>query len=249
MAKNNESVGIAAEVAIAKTFGINIDPLYAQRAEPGVVNLLLSDNSIKTIFDREGIPYPRKHVAQGQSAVDFLLTNDETLSVKTNQRKSGKVAPQKIGQASQTTFFEFLEDNHILPGFSIEGTLKEKNLTDNYENRALIFKEITLKNTDVLVNMYWKNLFECDYLIFFFNLETLQNPLENYRVFWRSGNCPKWIKGHFSFTRGISLWNESSTLKYEGVRIGEFQIHRHRDCFKFRFDLDGIMKLIDKGQI
>ncbi len=40
MAKNNESFGVAAEVAIAKTFGVKINPAYAMRAEETMFHLI-----------------------------------------------------------------------------------------------------------------------------------------------------------------------------------------------------------------
>ena len=41
MAINNESIGISAEVAIAVTFNVPINPQYVARAEQEIVNLLL----------------------------------------------------------------------------------------------------------------------------------------------------------------------------------------------------------------
>jgi hypothetical protein len=52
---------------------------------------------------------------------------------------------------------------------------------------------------------------------------------------------------NFSFTKNVRTWNESNTVKYNGVTIGEFQVHNHRDNFKFRFNMNGIYQLILHG--
>ena len=58
MAINNESIGISAEVAIAQTFGVPINPQYVARAEQEIVNLLLRGGCVRQIFDRQQMPYP-----------------------------------------------------------------------------------------------------------------------------------------------------------------------------------------------
>ena len=249
MAINNESIGISAEVAIANTYGISINPDYSARAENPIVELLTKDNKIKKIFEKEGIPSPIEHIAEGQNPIDFILTGDKTLSVKTNQNNIGRAAPQHIGQPTQKTYFDYIQTNNIIPNFNIENELKNKNLTDNYENRGKIFKTLSITYIDTLINMYWKNMFECDYLILFYNLENHAEPLANYKVFGKSGNLPMWDKNKFSFTQTADSWNESNTLKYSGISIGNFQVHRNRDCFKFRFDMKGIMRLLNSDLI
>ena len=52
MPNNNESIGIAAEVAIAKTYSVQINPNYELRAEPGICDFLLSGDYIRKIFKR-----------------------------------------------------------------------------------------------------------------------------------------------------------------------------------------------------
>ena len=185
-------------------------------------------------------------MAEGQNPVDFELAGGKTLSVKTNQDALGKAAPQRIGQPTSTTFFSLLKELNILPEYNVYEELRKKNLTDNYENRAILFKELALSNIDKLMAAYWKNMFECDYIIVFFNLEKKLDTLKNYRVFGFSVDGPKWEKSRFSFTRNLATWNESNTVKYAGITIGEFQAHRNRNCFKFRFNMNGIEKLLEQ---
>ena len=133
MAINNEAVGIAAEVAIAKSFGIGINPHYAARAEQVIVDLLLKNDNVKRIFTKENMPIPIEHIAEGQNPVDFILSGNKTLSVKTNQEGLGKVAPQIIGQPTAETYFSYLE-NHF-SNFSLTDELATEGMEDTYENR------------------------------------------------------------------------------------------------------------------
>ena len=67
MPYNNESMGISAEVAIAKSFGIYVNPYYEDRSEPEIVELLMDDDKINKIFEKENIPEPVCHVRRAES--------------------------------------------------------------------------------------------------------------------------------------------------------------------------------------
>ena len=105
-----------------------------------------------------------------------------------------------------------------------------------------------MNNTVAVVDMYWKNLFDCDYYLHFFNLDNYSNPLNNYVVLGKE-QPPVWDNNKFSFTQSLGSWNESNTLKYCGISMGEFQVHRNRNCFKFRFNMKGVMELFRRGLI
>ena len=246
MAINNESIGISAEVAIARSFGVKVNPYYEARAEQVIVDLLLRDDKVKKIFHREGIPAPVKHIAEGQNPVDFMLKGNKTLSVKTNQEGLGKVAPQMIGQPTDETYFTYLEEH--FKGFSLRGALAAEGWEDTYEHRAYIFKRFSMSNTAAVVDMYWRNLFDCDYYLHFFNLDNYSNPLDNYVLLGKSVP-PKWDNSKFSFTQSLENWNESNTLRYCEISMGEFQVHRNRHCFKFRFNMKGVMELLRRKLI
>ena len=50
----------------------------------------------------------------------------------------------------------------------------------------------------------------------------------------------------FTFTKPtVAEWNESTTVKYNSVTIGEFQIHNNRDCVKFRFHFKNLLHIAD----
>lgn len=243
---NNESFGIAAEVAIAKTFNVDINPAYEARAEESTVELLLKNDCICKIFDKENIPTPVRHIAEGQNPIDFILSDNSSLSVKSNQGRLGKVAPQIIGQPTSETYFSHLEE--YFKDFSLESYLQKYNLPNTYEGKSIAFKQISLTYTTEVVDMYWRNLFDCDYYLHFYNLENHANPFDNY-LFLRKKQPPIWDSNKFSFTQTLDSWNESNTLKYCRITIGEFQVHRNRNCFKFRFNVDGIIRLLNSGCI
>lgn len=243
MSINNESVGISAEVAIAKSFGLNINPYYEERADKEIVDLLMKNDNVKRIFEKERIPAPASHIAEGQNPIDFILTDGKSLSVKTNQKALGKVAPQIIGQPTSDTYFAYLEQ--YFSNFSLREKLDTEGLMDTDENRAYIFKKFSIDNVAAVTDMYWKNLFDCDYYLHFFNLSNRSNPLNNYLLLGKA-EAPTWENDKFSFTQTLDSWNESNTLKYHGISIGEFQVHRKRNCFKFRFNMKGLVKLYNK---
>ena len=244
---NNETVGISAEVAIANTFDVYVNPDYSCRADPKIAEYIQS--GVSEAFDRFGIPIPVKHCAERQNPVDFLLYNGQTLSVKSNKEKKGKAAPQVIGQPTSETYFKIINETM---GFDIHTELKNLNLKDEYENRIKIFKKISVSRIDEIINVYWMHLLSCDYLLYIYNVITKKNKFldgPRFRVFQKCYNPPNWDTDRFSFTRPLNLWNESNTLKYNDITIGEFQAHKKRNCLKFRFDLDGIICLLDNGII
>ena len=54
----------------------------------------------------------------------------------------------------------------------------------------------------------------------------------------------KFKKDKFTFTKNLENWNESNTVKYYGITIGEFQVHNNRNCLKFRFDMKNLIELL-----
>jgi membrane peptidoglycan carboxypeptidase len=71
-------------------------------------------------------------------------------------------------------------------------------------------------------------------------------------IVFEKTSSPLWDPDKITFTRPtVSDWNESNTVKYEydGVSIGEFQVHNKRDNFKFRFNMSGINKLITENRL
>jgi len=226
-----EQVGISAEIAIGDLAGVPIDEFYRSRGRPELIQHI--GPAMAATVAR--IPRPIDHIAGDQNPVDFLLEGGKTLSVKSNMRAAGKIAPQKIGQPTSNTFWS------LLPQLVPEGIDVNKL---SYVESAILFKQVALTNTTELLTAYWKNLFECDYLIYVCDVLTDSDKLTSaptVRLYEKS-QSPQWDKSKISFSRSLRDWNESCTVKYNYCSIGEFQIHNHRNCFKFRFNLSGLIQ-------
>ena len=228
-----EQIGVSTEIAIADAFGVNVNPAYRKRGAEEIINNLTPILG-KTIVKGK-LPKPVAHIAEDQNPVDFLLEDGKTLSVKTNMRSSGLVSPQTIGQPSSKTFWEKFPE--LL-----------SNKTDiakmTYEQQTHLFKAAVLKNTQHMLTKYWENLFECDYLIYVKNIIDKQDeivPNPSVRVFDKT-HPPIFENDKISVTQTLKNWNESNTVKYDGITIGQWQVHGNRDTFKFRFDLNGLEK-------
>lgn len=225
-----EQVGISAEIAIADIAGVKIDPAYRLRGRPELIEHITP--AVSKILPL--IPKPIEHIAGDQNPVDFLLASDKTLSVKTNMRAAGKIAPQNIGQPTASTFWARLP--HLIPaGINVTAL--------SYEESAQKFKEVVMSNTTELLTEYWKNLFDCDFMIYVFEVLNEKNDLSFSPIgrLFEKAKSPDWDLSKISFTKTLENWNESCTVKYAGESIGEFQVHRNRNCLKFRFNIAGLI--------
>ena len=234
---NNEQIGISAEIAIAQAFCVNVSDSYRIRSDVDVVSAITP--VVSEAFSLKHIPCPTKHVAENQNPHDFELRGGLTLSVKTNKGALGKVAPQIIGQPTSSTYFEHFSD------------LIHQAIPIDHRERCYLFKSFSIENIDLVMQKYWNNLFDSDYLIYFYNILDRNGKL-NIRpeyIVLSSLDSPEWNKNEFSFTQGIESWNESSTVKYKNLTIGEFQVHNNRDCFKFRFNMQSIIKLMNAMEL
>ena len=226
-----EQVGISVEVALADLSGVAINQSYRARAKPELIE------HVGPGLERylNSFPKPIKHIAEDQNPIDFLLEGSKTLSVKSNMKKAGKVAPQNIGQPTATTFWSRLPQ--LVPvGVNV-------NLL-SYEESALLFKSVAQGRIIELLGEYWKNLFDCDYTVYVYNVLNDADELTaepSVKVF-KKIDSPGWKESWVSFSRPLGKWNESCTVKYQDISIGEFQVHNNRNCFKFRFNLAGLIQ-------
>ena len=42
-------------------------------------------------------------------------------------------------------------------------------------------------------------------------------------------------------------WNESTCISINGFTIGEFQVHNHRDCIKFRWAFEKLLQFFNNN--
>ncbi len=238
---NNEQIGVSAEIAIADIFDIPVNNQYRNRGVKNITDAIKP--IVADIFNTNNIPSPIKHAAENQNTVDFILQNNKTLSVKTNKQKLGKAAPQKIGQASSNTWYAILAER-----------LGIAYIPTAYPEKVKLFKIIALTKIEELLGIYWEYMFDCDFLVHIFNVvDSEDNPTNDPKyIVIKKTSSPIWDPAKISFTKTtVAEWNESNTVKYEydGVAIGEFQVHNNRDNFKFRFNMAGIYKLMSEGRL
>lgn len=213
--KTTETFGMSCEVALCEMFNI----------PHSIIESRISKNDVKEIrslLEKEGLGFRLlKHIGK-QNKVDFVTTNNETVSVKTNT--SGyKVCPQVIGQTTKKKICEF---------FHMEDLSNDE------------IKEFIYENIDKIIVKYLEHLFCCDILIWIGKDKKGRQTMKTFRqkeMLEKYGNMKD---VHFTWTRPLDKWNESNTLKANGKTIAEFQIHTHRNSIKMRFDLKFFMDQI-----
>ena len=214
-----EDLGKKFEMGICMLYGIEYDGKYkysmeeAEKLKNRLTNLL-------NVF-----PHKLKHTAKNGSQYDFTGEEDETikLSAKTT-KKDGKVCPQVIGQPSKKKFCEFFS-------VDINFTLEQ-------------IKEYIEVNVEKMLNIYFDLTFDCPILYYNQKTDILQLIKltkningEHQKINWSE------IVIEFSHKKKNKVWTESSTISINNVTIGEFQVHNNRDCIKFRWAFENLLKI------
>lgn len=217
MVIQTEDLGKKFEMAICLLYGIQYDGKYKYSIEEAAK---LRDRIVDVL---NIFPHQLKHTAKNGSQYDFTGLNDETirLSAKTT-KKDGKVAPQVIGQPSRKKFCEV---------FGID-----TGVTDVSGNMGEI-KQFIENNVASMLDKYFDTTFDCPILYYNQHKNKLQfiNPIRKV----------DWTLQTIRFTKTGTAWNESSTIKIGKVTIGEFQVHNHRDCIKFRWSFEKLLELFN----
>lgn len=224
-----ETLGISTEAAICEIFNLKKpdsfstreSKKYIQDLKPIIIDAF--ENMPPAIFHSGSTKGERGGASK--CSYDFVLDGDLTLSVKSNKGKM--VCPPEVGQPGAETCFMYFSE--FLP----EGTT---------EITKTNFKEMVYGHIDKLIPIYVNHLFDSDWLLWVYevkggyeHLEINKDRIIDY----------DWKKENFSFTKpSIEVWNESNTVKYDGISIGEFQVHNNRNCFKFRFNMKNLINLV-----
>lgn len=224
-----ETLGITAEKTICDIYKLGYPSSFIKRSSMAIEKEL--EPVIKEAFVY--LPKPIQHCGsdkgerggQSKSPYDFILEGNKTLSLKTNIGKM--VCPPEVGQPNSDTcylyFKKFVNDDHI-----------DK---DN-------FKDMVYEHIESLLPIYLEHLFDSDYLLRIF-MNQASKKYEYQIVNKNYGKSIVWEKEKFSFSKKTKEdWNESNTLYYHNVSIGEFQVHKNRNCYKFRFNFQNTMQLI-----
>jgi hypothetical protein len=145
--------------------------------------------------------------------------------LKTNKTNK-KVCPSNCGQPGNETFDRYFRHLYDDPKDTI-----------TYQK----FKKLCLEKSHLMMPIYVANTFECDYLLWLY----FEDSRKEYRIFNKENIVHfQWNKADFSFTKDLQSWNESCTVKYRGVTLGEYQVHSRRNNYKFRFNFDNLCILL-----
>ena len=207
---------------LGKIFEMAICLLYEIEYDGKYKYSLEEANIIKDKLHKLKVEFPFKmeHTAKNGNKYDFVSIDDKiNLSAKTTKKKDGKVCPQVIGQPTKKKFCEF---------FGID-------LLYNLEQ----IKNYIKTNVKSLLEMYALNTFDCPIVYY--------NKPKNMILFVKLKESINWINYNISFSHIIKnkKWNESSSIIINGITIGEFQIHNHRDCIKFRWSFEKLLNLFN----
>lgn len=222
----NESMGMTAEYLLCKylsiTCGINEKRLIKDNGALKKLSDLIV-HFPKTKF------YDYKWIGNDNTEVDFTMKDVETneivtLSLKTTFSNSRKLCPQNIGQVTSL--------GRLRKYMPIPSSITEFNSQE--------FRKYVMENIEYILSVYVDNLFVCDYMFYV--------DIYNYETYFIDESVIKkrlmqLRKDKFTFTQTNETWKESNTVKYNGVSIGEFQLHVNRKCFKFRFIFNGLEEL------
>lgn len=225
---NTETIGITAEKVICEKFNLKYPESFNRRYSKKIAC------ELKPIIDEvfKHLPEAIKHTGSdsgerlgaSKCPYDFILKGNKTLSLKTNT--GSMVCPPEVGQPNDKTFYLYFKD-----------LIKEDHVDET------IFKELVLTKVSDMMPIYVEHLFDSDFLL---RLYKKKNKWE-YQIHEKFfGSSMLWNCSEFTFTKNkIDLWNESNTVKYKNKRLGEFQFHHHRNCYKFRFDYENLIELIN----
>ncbi len=228
--ETTETFGITAEAAVCDVFGLDMPDNFKTRGSNSLRKSLIP--VVEEAF--KIIPKAVKHTGSekgergeaSKCSYDFLLDEGTRLSLKTN--KGNKVCPPEVGQPGPDTCLLYFKE--YLP----EGTAEVTNE---------VFKQMVFDKIERLLPVYLSHLFDSDWLLWIYKARTNYKFEAIRRDEIRSDF--EWKREKFSFTKPtVGEWNESNTVKYDGETIGEFQVHKHRACFKFRFHMPNTLKLL-----
>lgn len=226
-----ETFGMTAEKTICDMFGLAYPDNFKGRCSARLQEEITP--AVKAAFTR--LPAAIKHTGSekgergrdSKCPYDFILEGQKTLSLKTNTGKM--VCPPEVGQPGAETCYLYF-----------------KHLTHATEMTGDVFKEMVLTRIGDMMPIYVEHLLDSDYLLWIYK----KKDRYEHKIFPSDfARNMTWNRNAFTFTKPtIGEWNESNTLKYNGVSIGEFQVHKARSCYKFRFNMENFEKVITSGR-
>ena len=221
---NTEQLGILVERAMCDIVKI---PFNTKRKYDSLPSDIVNDISetVGPVLKKMKL----QHVGNLNMTYDFVNSeNNTTVSVKTLM-KGNRICPQNIGQCSLNSL-----------------SLK---LGENFD-KIETFKNYFMENKMDMLTNYLVNCFCCDMTIIYkFDKGIV------YIIRRQQDGDIKFTKELFlSTSKLLCDWNESNTLyinelNEKRLSIGELQIHKNRNCVKFRFNVDTLVEMIRSGCI
>ncbi|NDD84237.1 hypothetical protein EB118_15335 [bacterium] len=218
---NTEQLGIIVEKCISKVAGVTFNTVREGMSIPKYMYMDIEKCTKGYIKSIE----INQHIGNKNASADFITGMSKTVSVKTVMSNNNKICPQKVGQCTSRKFGECF----------------------GYSFMTMSVKEFIRDNLNRLLDTYLDNTFCCEHTIL---------------LKFGTGMCYCIDKyGRLSFSRGLKFelknqvteWNESNTVyitvNAHKFTLGEFQIHNNRDCIKFRFNTNTLLKLIETKHV
>jgi hypothetical protein len=223
---NNESFGITCEYIICKLYKLS-NNLESRINNQYIIELSLILNKVKLDLLAKYNLKCIEYIGYNNNMHDFICKNiksklNYTLSIKSNKNYNRLVCPQIIGQCTFNSLVKYIQNY-------------KKNIKINTKYQL---KRFIKNNLLFMFNIYFKNLFCCDYLLWIY-----KNKEISYRIIKK----PKTLKiksNLLKLNTNITKWTESNILKYNNKSIGVFQIHNNRNCIKFRFYMNNLLNLV-----
>lgn len=236
--RNNETVGISAEVALADLYGVGVTSEYRRRGDRHVQRIL--SDAIDRAIRESGCRLPTEHVAEGGSDVDFRLEGGKTLSMKTNKKTSRMVAPQRTGQMTFQVARQFLQD--VLgdgAGAIPDPGKNPKEFVEFYKREVC-----DCDNMAKILGAHFDSLFECDALVYCRNADSNNPSVTVCGKYSGAKFDPGKLRIHGNKT--AEDWNNSISVWYDGLPLGSFQVEDSRHDFKFRFTFPSLLRLLEE---
>tara|TARA_Y100001970_G_C14249145_1_gene870480 strand:- start:3463 stop:4239 length:777 start_codon:yes stop_codon:yes gene_type:complete len=212
-----EDLGIIFEMAICIKKNIPFKGAFKYSLEKA--------EEISKKLEKWNYPYELVHTAECKGQYDFTGSEDKLikLSAKTN-KKGGKISPQILGQPTKNTFCKHFELSQKMTQSEI--------------------KEYILKNVNKMLSKYYEFTFDADILYYSEEKDEIlfikmikEIPWQDYEIIFTRNSLDSESK---------KFWNESSSISVNKKSIGEFQIHNHRNCIKFRWNFHNLIKLFNE---
>ncbi len=254
--RTNETIGQTVEQAIADNAGLS-SGIDSSRVDPVLLPPMraITQNLNQHFVFKEAIGVQN-------TKVDFIASDGPmgagTVSVKYSYH-GDKVCPQVIGQTTKERYMAHF-------GISVSDTkdavkaIKEHFLSDP----ALVCDQMlqNLNCCDYIIHLSGSLLKTPAIMGTLIGSETStyldrcknnkheicpKNTYGNIAINWLHKSVLAgftWDASLFTFTKTLDTWNESCTIKYNGISIAEFQIHNNRNVAKFRFKMKALIGII-----